>query len=112
MWLKTFLIKNGYRFGRETQEIIDQKTISKAEYSFLLSHTAEQLRLHEEMLIHSGAFHAAHYIEKAVSELELLQECIQNEKDEGENQNDNESSSDTSGTQGAQILKFHEKGSA
>lgn len=109
MWLKDFLLHHGFKLGKENQRVISAKTISQSEYSFLMGCSCEQLRIQEEVLLHSGAFHAAEYLRKAIQELELLQDMIDEyQPHKKDHHNDKSKHPDLLGAQRAKVLKFNE----
>lgn len=108
MWLKEFLLSHGFRLEKANQAAINSKTISKCEYLFLMGRTCDQLRLQEEILLHSGAFHAAEYLQKAITELECLQDMVA-VYDDTQEDNTDDKNTDSSEVQGAKVLKFNEK---
>lgn len=112
MWLKNFLRSNGYRVGKANEQALAAKTISMQEYQFLIDRSCDQLRIQEEILLHSGAFHAVEYLQKAIEELELLTSMVDMYHDTHkgiQNGTDASKSSDFIQTQRAKILKFDEK---
>lgn len=109
MWLKDFFKHYGFKLGKENQQVLDTKTISQKEYSFLIDRSCEQLRIQEEVLLHSGAFHAAEHLNKAIQELELLQDMVDEYQSyQKDRDNDKRQHTDLLGTQRAQVLKFNE----